>query len=97
MARKTDQVHGPLDDRLCAHRSTDGQGWWARRVDRLVRLTGHLEPFDALYRVIEQDVGACTRAYLAKDRAAWCWYALRIHHHLQRAPKGSLECHPTWS
>lgn len=82
---------------LYAHQSTDDHGAWWRRVHRLVLLTGHLEPCDVLYRVIAQDVGGCTFAYLRKDLVTWRWHVLQIHLHLRQAPKGYLECHPTWS
>ncbi len=72
------------------------QGIWYGRVVRLVSVIGHLEPSDVLWKVIEQDVGVCTRAYVAKDVVSWHRHRLRIHGHLRAASKGVLECHPTW-
>lgn len=71
------------------------QAFWYGRLVRLVNLTGHLEPADDLYKVIEADIGACTRAYVAKDKPLWTAHLLRIRLRLEQQ-RGPLECHPTW-
>jgi len=84
------------ESKLMGPESHDTQGIWYGRVARLLSLIGHLEPSDVLWKVIEQDVGACTRAYLAKDAVSWHSHRLRIQDHLRATLKGAIECYPTW-
>lgn len=72
-----------------------GQAYWYGRVHAYIKLTGHLEHVDLIWKVIESDIGACTRAYLRKDVAAWNHHVTRIGLHLD-LQKGPIECYPTW-
>jgi len=69
---------------------------WNGRVRRFADLIGFLEPSDVLWKTIESDVAACTRAYLANDVGTWYRNVLRIRLRLYEAENGPLECHPTW-
>lgn len=72
------------------------QRLWYGRVVRLVKLMGYLESSDLLWKAIEPDLGACTKAYLDNDPVSWRLHALRIEARLACMPKGALECRPTW-
>ena len=79
----------------CQTEASHAQSLWYGRIVRLIELMGHLEPSDLLWTEIEADLGACTRAYVAKDLVSWRLYALRIKVRLL-AQKGPLDCRPTW-
>ena len=80
---------------LCQSAADHDQSLWYGRIVRLMKIMGHVEPSDALWRDIEADLGACTKAYLAKDVRRWRWHALRVEARVHLT-EGPLECLPTW-
>lgn len=68
---------------------------WYGRVFSLVTLTGHLEEADVIWRIIEADIGGCTRAYLSKDLERWSTHFARIRVRLGMQ-RGPIESYPTW-
>jgi hypothetical protein len=55
-----------------------GQREWNGLVLRLIRHIGHLEADELAAYGLAEPVGACTRAYLAKDVLAWRQHAHEI-------------------
>lgn len=78
-------------------RSDDGdrRARWYGRVLSLVTLTGHLEEADVIWKLIETDIGGCTRAYSRKDLEGWSLHFARIRLRLARE-NGPIDSYPTW-
>lgn len=80
---------------LCQSETAHAQSLWYGRIVRLIKMMGHLESSDLLWKAIEADLGACTKAYLENDVIRWRWHALRIEAKVHLT-EGPLECQPTW-
>ena len=78
-------------------RSEEGQeqAEWYGPVYRYMKLAGHLEETDRIWKTIEAHVGACTRAYLYKDVEGWNYQVTQIRLHLTME-KDQFEGYPTW-
>ena len=59
-----------------------GQREWNGLVLHLIRHIGHLEADELAAYGLAEPVGACTRAYLAKDVLAWRRHAFQIQRRL---------------
>lgn len=68
---------------------------WYGRAFGFVTLTRHPEEADVIWKLIETDIGWCTRAYLNKNLEGWSLHFARMR--LRRArEKGPLKSYPTW-